>query len=166
MNYELLPSVYMERCNVMPFLGAVFAVTPGTLLDHMLYISILNDPVYWLPCEDVFSIPVWLLCSWPSMCVCNKKGMIIHLSFIATPSITATSCLFGQNPRRVGSKSSLFCIQPLIMYVCSVFSSASILIAFLISSTDVHTRTSVTMLSVYVDVRYFLIFTFSLIVTG
>ena len=74
--------------------------------------------------------------------------MIICLSFIAIPLITVSLCLIGQYPPGVGSKSSLFCGHPLIMYVGSICSSSSILIAFLISPIDVQTRTSIDMLSV------------------
>ena len=148
--------------NVMPFLGAVFTGTPS-----MWYIA---GPVHWLPWKKPHLFyPMWLLSSWSSICNCNEKGMIIHLPFIATPSIIVSSCLMGQYPHTVSSKSSLLCDQPLIMYVCSICSSASIFVVFLMSSTDVHTRTSNTVLSsVYDDVHttYFLVFALSLILMG
>ena len=55
-----------------------------------------------------------------------KKGMIIHLPFIATPSVIARSCLIGQYLPTVGSKMILVCGHFVIMYVCSICSSAFI----------------------------------------
>ena len=74
--------------------------------------------------------------------------MIIHLPFIATLSIITSSCLMGQNPHRVDSKSSLIYGYPPIMYTRSIGSSASIFIVFLMSSLDVYAGTSIAMLHV------------------
>ena len=67
-----------------------------------------------------FSIPMWLLHRWSGICVCNEKSMNIHLPLIVTPSIIDNLCLMGQYPHTVVSKVSLFCNQPLIMYVYSI----------------------------------------------
>ena len=73
--------------------------------------------------------------------------MITHLAFIATPSIIAIHA-FGPVFSQSISKSSLFWGQPLIMSVCNISSSAPAFIAFLLSSTDVHTRMFIAVLSV------------------
>ena len=95
----------------------------------------------------IFSIPIWFLCRLSSSCICNEKGMNICLLFIATPSSIASLWLTCQYPHRILSKSSLLCGQPLILYFCNICSSASVLITFLMTSTGVHTVTSVAMLS-------------------
>ena len=45
--------------------------------------------------SHVFSIPMWLLCNWSSICFCKAEDIIIHLSFIATLFIIARSCLLA-----------------------------------------------------------------------
>ena len=158
--------------NIMPFLGycihwysnhMVYCLTTHSISAFML-IKYTDS----LARSHVISIPMWLLCSWSSMCFCNENVMIIQLPFIATPSIIARLCLIVQHLHRVGSKSSLFCGQPLITYACGICSSASIFIAFLMSSIDVHTGTSIALLNVCilmdVHINYLLVFVFSMIV--
>ena len=64
--------------------------------DHTLYMS--NMSIQYtdaLVRSHIFSIPMWLLCSWSSICICNEKGMIIHLVFITTLSIIASFSLWA-----------------------------------------------------------------------
>ena len=134
----------------MPCTGAALDGTPNMwdITMHPMSAFMLIQYTDSLTRSHIFSIAMWLLCSWCSICVCNEKGVLIHLPFIATLLNITSLCLMGQYPHRVVSKLSLFCGQPLIMYVCTICCSASILITFLISSSDVHTGTSIAMLSV------------------
>ena len=136
----------------MPFLAAVLTGTSKYVAHCLNMCSILVFMLIqytdYLARSHFFSIPMWLLCSWSSICFCNEKGIITHLSFIVTPIITARSCLIGQYLPKVGSKSSLFCGYPLVICACSICSSASILIAVLMSFIDVQTGMSIVMLSV------------------
>ena len=170
--HQLLPKVYMVLHNLVPFLETVFGGTPKYVAHclTMCPISAFTFLQYTdsLASSCVFSIPIWFLCHWSYICFCNEKGMTIYLPFIAAPSIIARPCLIGQYWASVCSKSSLFCGQCLIMYTCNICNSPSILIAFLVSSTDMHTGMSIAMLGVFADVHisYFLGPFFSMIVMG
>ena len=60
----------------------------------------------------IFSIPLWLLCSWLDICFCNWEGIVIHLPLTTTPSIMANSCLMGQCFCMSCATSSFLCRQP------------------------------------------------------
>ena len=150
---QLLPKACLIFYGVTPFSGAGSIDTPKTwqialpctLCQH----SCWNSNTDSIAENWIFSIPIWLLCNWSSICICNEKGIHVCLPFIATLPIIAISCLLGHYPYRVVSKSFLFYSQLLIMYVCNICCSAPVLIAFLMSSTDVHTGMSIAVLSVY-----------------
>ena len=105
-NYFPQPARYFVMQYL--FLGLCFLVFQAcdTLLNHVFYISIHADLVYWLTWSHIFSVPIWLLCSWSNICFCNVKDMIIHLLYIALPSIIARLHLTGQYLHKLGSNSS------------------------------------------------------------
>ena len=70
-NHDMLYSFYMD---------SISAFMPIQYMD--LHTS-----------SVVFSIPIWLLCSWFNICFCSSLGIMSHLPFSIIPSITAISSL-------------------------------------------------------------------------
>ena len=88
-----------------------------TVLSMLAFMLIQHTD--FLTGSYVLSSPLWVLCNLSKTSFSNVKGIIIHLPFIATPYITAISCLIDKYLPRLGSNSSCFCGHPLIMCACS-----------------------------------------------
>ena len=121
------------------WLCALIFKTCRMLLHSFLNVSIYVDPVHWLPAEHACFLNVHLgACSCSRICFCNRKGIVMHLPFIATPSIIACSCLISQYLSTPGSTASLVTHHPLIVYLCSICILCSSSVVFCMSSMDVH----------------------------
>ena len=64
----------------------------------------------------IFLIPRWFLCNWLNICICNWEGIIIHLPFMAMPSIMANACLMGQY-FCISCPTSSFCVANPVWYI-------------------------------------------------
>ena len=84
----------------------------------------------------VFSMPMWFACSSASTCCFSLSGMIMHLPLSITPSITASSSLYGHYGVMPVCNSSLVCGQPTIINVFSCCRWTSCNNACCISSMD------------------------------
>ena len=87
---------------------------------------------------------MWLTCSWSSACGCSTLGMIIHLPFMITPSITDMSSLMGQYGLMSRCNCFLASSQPVIIKHCSLCKCLSCLVTCWIQYMDMHSGTSVT----------------------
>ena len=92
--------------------------------------------------SSVFSMPMWFMCSCVSTCYCRLLGMIMHLPFSNTPSITTSLSLYGQYGLMSVCSSSLVCGQPAIINVFSCWRWASCNDACCISSIDMQSGIS------------------------
>ena len=107
------------------------------------YISIDIMPEYrFMGKQFCFSVSMWFMCSCVSTCCFRLLGMIMHLSFSITPSITASSSLYGQYGLMLICSSSLVCGQSAIINVFSYWRWASHNNVCCISSIDMQSGMS------------------------
>ena len=98
----------------------------------------------------ISSIPIWLLCNCFSICLCNRKGSIILLLFIAMPSIITNWLLIDQYCFMLCSTSSLLCAQPCIIYVFVFYWWVSSCVTTYMSSMDVHSDILIDVLMIFI----------------
>ena len=84
----------------------------------------------------IFSMSMWFMCSCMNTCCFKLSGMIMCLPFSHTPSITASSSLYGQYGLMLVCSSSLVCAQPAIINVFSCWRWTSCIDAYCIYSID------------------------------
>ena len=90
----------------------------------------------------IFSMPMWFMCSCVSTCCFRLSGMIMHMPFSNTPSITPSSTLYSQYGLMLVCSSPLVCSQPAIINVFSCWRWASCNDAHCISSIDMQSGMS------------------------
>ena len=86
----------------------------------------------------VFSMPMWLMCSWSNTCGSSSSGMTMYLHFIMTPSITAMWSLNDQYTLMSWWRCSLLPGQPAMIYPFSHCRCPSCVVACCICWTDMH----------------------------
>ena len=90
----------------------------------------------------IFSIPMWFMCSCLSTCCFRLFGMIMHLPFSNTPSMTTRSSLYSRYGLMSVCSSSLVCGQPAIKNYFSCWRWVSCNDASCISSIDMQSGMS------------------------
>ena len=115
------------------------------ILYHLCWFSMLTLFQGAASCLSLSHFCVFGLVSASLM----KKVYLFICPSLPNYTFLPVHALLASIPHTLGCKSHLFCSQPLIMYICSICSSASILIVFQVSSTNVPARMSIAVLYVH-----------------
>ena len=148
----VFPGLLSMSCGI----GLSFSFVPWSsrhvmqfLLAFLILASMLTQYAESFASSHIFSMPTLLICSFSNALCCRGAVSMILLSFISIPSINAIlplnshyGCIFSLTLTLVYGKS-------FIMYAVSAFRWLSSCVACLLSSTIMHSRISVHVLTAF-----------------